>query len=52
MHESHLDMTKMKATARCYVWWPGINQQIEDMVNNCDDCLINRDKPANAPHHP
>ena len=52
MHESHLGMTKMKATARCYVWWPGINQQIEDMVNNCDDCLSNRDKPADAPLHP
>ena len=52
LHESHLGMTKMKATARCYVWWPGINQQIEDKVNNCEDCLMNRDKPAEAPLHP
>ena len=52
LHESHLGMTKMKATARCYVWWPGINQEIESKVNNCDDCLMNRDKPAEAPLHP
>ena len=52
LHESHLGMTKMKAMARCYVWWPGINQLIEDKVNSCEECLLNRDKPAEAPLHP
>ena len=31
-------MTKMKALPRMYIWWPGINTDIEKSVRVCSEC--------------
>ena len=33
-HEGHPGDTRMKAVARSYVWWPGINDDLERLSRN------------------
>ena len=51
LHEGHLGMTKMKLLARMYVWWPGIDRDIEDSVRTCSQCQANQSLPPVAPLH-
>ena len=43
---------RTKALARSYVWWPGLDQEIETQVKNCGKCQKNQKQPAEAPLHP
>ncbi|XP_033212172.1 uncharacterized protein K02A2.6-like [Belonocnema kinseyi] len=52
LHLSHLGIVKMKAMARSYVWWPGIDADIEDIANFSDTCAVNRRSPPRAPLTP
>ena len=36
----------MKLRARNYVWWPGINEQLELLACECPQCLVTRNSPA------
>ena len=38
LHESHLGVVRMKMVARSYVWWPGLDKEIEKYVQNCMAC--------------
>ncbi|KFD48097.1 hypothetical protein M513_11040 [Trichuris suis] len=42
----------MKALARSYVWWPGIDKQIEERVKKCRPCQETRHFGPKAPTHP
>jgi hypothetical protein len=42
----------MKSMARMYVWWPGIDREIEALVRGCESCSQSRDCPQMAPLHP
>ena len=42
----------MKSLARGVVWWPGIDQQLEEKVKRCSLCQANQKSPAHAPLHP
>jgi len=42
----------MKSLARSYVWWPGMDSQIEDVVKSCPVCQESRPSSAPAPLHP
>lgn len=46
IHYCHLGVEKCKNRAREIVYWPGMNQQIENIVNSCDSCM--RYKKANS----
>ena len=42
----------MKNLARSYIWWPGIDKDIENIVTHCNNCQIHQPAPAQAPIHP
>ena len=42
-------MTKTKSLARMYVWWPGINKNIEKSVQECCHCQEEQPNPHVAP---
>ena len=48
---AHPGCGKMKALARSYVWWPGIDIEIETMVKSCSKCQKFRHSPPAAPLH-
>ena len=37
-HSSHFGISKMKSIARSYMWWPGLDDNIEKLVKSCADC--------------
>ena len=42
----------MKNLAMSYVWWPGIDRDIEITVSKCHTCQIHEPVPPQAPIHP
>ena len=44
LHTSHLGIAKTKTLARTAVYWPGINAQIEELIQSCESCNIYRTK--------
>ena len=52
LHENHPGIVRMKAFARSYVWWPGMDNEIENTVKSCKSCQINHTMPAKVPAHP
>ena len=42
-------MMRMKALARMYVWWPGLETNIEESVRLCDKCQLNESSPSTQP---
>ena len=39
LHEGHLGLNKCKLRDKEGVYWPGLNDQLEDLVLNCELCL-------------
>ena len=39
LHDTHPGVIRMKAIARSFVWWPGIDADIEDLVRACPECI-------------
>ena len=52
LHESHPGVVKMKTLARSYLWWPGMDQEIERCVKECVACQSSRKDPPVIPLHP
>ena len=52
LHEGHPGMTKMKALARMYVWWPLMDKEIEQSVQQCHLCQQQQAVPPVAPLQP
>lgn len=52
LYETHPGTSKMKALARSYIWWPGMDMAIEQTVKSCQTCQESRPAPAVAPLHP
>ena len=48
LHNGHPGMVRMKQLARGYLWWPGLESDIELHVSNCEACLNNRSNPPRA----
>ncbi|GAA6075365.1 uncharacterized protein K02A2.6-like, partial [Tachysurus ichikawai] len=52
LHEGHPGIIRMKALARGYLWWPGLNQDIQNFVSKCAPYELGRNQPPCAPLHP
>ena len=52
LHQGHPGVSRMKALARSYVWWPKMDKEVEDTVKACTTCQEHRNVPAPAPLHP
>ena len=52
LNSDHLGIVKMKSIVRSYIWWPGLDQQIEQLANSCEDCQDVKNSPPVAPLQP
>ena len=52
LHEGHPGVVRMKALARGLLWWPKLDNDIEQYVKHCDPCQRTRSMPSLAPLHP
>ena len=52
LHACHPGIVSMKALSRSYVWWPGINEDIEKLSKHCDTCQMNHNNPQKTTPHP
>ena len=52
LHQAHPGVSRMKSLARGYVWWPGIDGDIESCVKTCEACQVNQKIPPVVPLHP
>ena len=52
LHSTHPGCSKMKSLARCYIWWPKMDSEIEQIVKQCQVHQESRPSPPVAPLHP
>ena len=52
LHATHVGVTKMKQLARRYVYWEGLDKDIERLVKSCEACAKVRHNPPKAIIHP
>ena len=51
LHDGHPGVVRMKALARSYFWWPGLDKDIEAAVRACQLCQMTRPRPSPSPLH-
>ena len=51
LHERHPGVVRMKAIARSYMWWNGLDKDIEKQAKACLPCQEQKPNPPAAPHH-
>ena len=58
LHEGHQGVVKCRERARQSVWWPGLSQQLSELVRNCRACIKQRTNhtepliPSELPERP
>lgn len=52
LHGGHIGVVKMKQVARNYVWWDGVDTDVERVCRECRACSSQRDEPPRAPLQP
>lgn len=53
LHIGHTGIVKMKNLARSYVWWKGIDRDIEAVTRYCRKCCMYKNNPVKqTPVHP
>ncbi|XP_055615106.1 uncharacterized protein K02A2.6-like [Toxorhynchites rutilus septentrionalis] len=48
LHKGHPGMHRMKAVARSYVYWPGLDEEIASFVRSCPHCAAAARSPPKA----
>ncbi|BES87407.1 Hypothetical Protein NTJ_00214 [Nesidiocoris tenuis] len=52
LHRTHIGISKMKQLARRYVYWKGIDNDIEHLSRSCEPCAKMKSSPPKAQVHP
>ena len=52
LYNGHPGIVRMKGLSRIHVWYPEIDQDIENTVHSCHECSKHKNKPAKAFIHP
>ena len=52
LHSGHLGIVRMKSLARCHIWWPNIDKDIQELAECCYACKENQATPPASPSHP
>lgn len=52
LHKDHPGVVRMKSVARSYMWWPGLDKDIQNLVKTCQACQAVKRAPPVAPLHP
>ena len=52
LHDNHPGITSMKALARSYIWWIGLDKDIESLAKSCESYQAVKSNPTAAPLHP
>ena len=52
LHRDHPGVVRMKAIARSYMWWPGLDRKIEQTVKGCQPCQAMKRALPKSPLHP
>ena len=52
VHESHPGISRMKSLARGFVWWPGMDKDIEEYGKGCEVCQSSRHSEVKIPLQP
>ena len=51
LHHQHPGIVRMKSLSRIHVWFPGIDNRIEQLVKSCSDCAkVANCSPKTKPH--
>ncbi|XP_061519181.1 uncharacterized protein K02A2.6-like [Anopheles gambiae] len=48
LHLGHPGIERMKALARSYVYWPGLDSEIESLVKSCRQCAMAAKSPVSS----
>jgi hypothetical protein len=49
LHTEHMGVVRMKSMARQYFWWPGMDNEIQDITKKCLSCQENATAPPTVP---
>ena len=49
LHQDHCGISRMKAIARSYLWWPGLDQELESLAKSCLQCSVTKGTPQLHP---
>ena len=52
LHKDHPGVIRMKSVARSFMWWPGLDKDIEHLAKSCQSCQAVKRAPPVAPLHP
>lgn len=48
LHDGHIGMVRMKMLARTYVWWRGIDRDVEEWTKSCNACAVTQNGTKNV----
>jgi len=51
LNQAHPEISRMKSLAHGYMWWPGMDADLEGEVKQCHTCQSVRNSPPLAPVH-
>ena len=52
LHRDHGGVVRMKAVARSYMWWPGMDSDLKKLAKSCAACQSVKSAPIAAALHP